>query len=74
MRLGLYLSIVNSRGVHNIDPSGDPEKELAARFRKQAKETEDNAFPMLAKMLKDVADGYIQEAERIIDEYQNQEC
>lgn len=74
MRLGLYLSIVNSRGVHIIEPSGGPEKELADRFRKQAKETEDNAFPMLAKTLKEVADGYTQEAERIIDEYQNQEC
>ena len=70
MRDGFCLAIFNSRGVHTVDPTGKPERELAQKYRQQANETENAGFQRLAASLRSLADSYDREADRIIDEYQ----
>jgi len=72
MRDGFRMAIFNSRGVHWIDPTGKPELELSAKYRKQAEEVENVGYQRLAVTLRELADSYDNEAKRIIDEH-NQE-
>lgn len=67
MRNGYRTGMYNSRGVHWVDPSGTPERELANQFRSKAEEVENAGFQRFAVTLRDLADGYVQEAERIIN-------
>ncbi len=69
MRSGFHEGTFNSRGVHRIDPTGKPEKELAQEFRRRAEEVENAGFHRFAVTLKGLADIYEREAERIIDQY-----
>jgi len=64
MRNGFRIGIFNSRGVHMVDPTGKPEKELAAKYRKQAEEVENAGYQRFAATLRDLADSYEREAER----------
>ena len=73
MRNGFSIGIFNSRSVHLVDPTGKPEKELAAKYRQQAEEVEAHGYQRLAATLRNLADSYQREAERIIDEYKNRE-
>ncbi len=68
MRRGFSRGIFNSLGVHFVDPTGKPEKELAAKYRQQAEEVEDAGYYRFAITLKGLADSYEHEAERIIRE------
>ena len=68
MRHGFRLEIFNSRGMHFVDPSGKPELELSAKYRKQAEEVENAGYQRLAVTMRDLADSYANEAKRIIDE------
>jgi hypothetical protein len=58
----------NSRGVHWVDPTGKPEKALAEQFRVKAEEAENEGFQRFAVTLRDLANDYDNEAERIISE------
>jgi len=69
MRDGFKTGIYNSRGVHTIDPSGRPERELAKQYREKAEDVENAGFYRFAVALRELADGYDREAERIIAEY-----
>jgi hypothetical protein len=69
IRDGFRTGIYNSRGVHWVDPTGRPEKELAEQFRRKAEEVEDAGFLRLAIALRDVAVTYDRQAKRIIDEH-----
>ncbi len=71
IRRGFRLGIFNSRGVHWVDPTGKPEKELVAKYKQQAEEVEALGYQRLAVTLRELADSYQREAERIIDEYKN---
>jgi len=73
MREGYYIAIINSRGVHGVDPEGKPELELAEKYNKLAKEVEDAGYQRFATTFKSLADSYNQEARRIIDEHKNEE-
>jgi hypothetical protein len=64
MRNGFRIGIFNSRGVHMVDPTGKPEKELAVKYRKQAEEVENAGYQRFAATLRDLADSYEREAER----------
>ncbi|WP_421267487.1 hypothetical protein [Aeromonas veronii] len=66
MRDGFNTGTYNSRGIHSVDPSGKPERELAERFRIKAEEIENAGFVRFAVSLRALADGYDREAERII--------
>ncbi|MEH8076679.1 hypothetical protein, partial [Gallibacterium anatis] len=69
IRSGYSTRIYNSRGVHSIDPTGQPERELAEKYQAQAKALEENGFINFATELKKMANRYENEAERIIEEY-----
>ena len=72
MRHGFSLAIFNSRGVHTVDPSGKPELELSAKYRKQAEEVENAGYQRLAVTMRDLADFYTREANRIIEAHGNE--
>ncbi|MGA9348562.1 MAG: hypothetical protein WBW48_07135 [Anaerolineae bacterium] len=65
MRIGFCNELYNSRGVHWVDPTGKPERELAAKYRKQAEAVENAGYHRLATTLRELADTYEREAERI---------
>lgn len=66
MRVGFRTELFNSRGVHWVDPTGKPERELAAKYRKQAEEVEAAGYHRLASTLRELAEEYDHEAERIL--------
>jgi hypothetical protein len=70
MRTGFRTGIYNSRGVHWVDPTGKPERELAEQFRSKAEEVENAGFQRFAVTLRELANGYNREAERIVSEHQ----
>jgi len=65
LRDGFMTGIYNSRGVYCIDPTGKPEKELAEQFRRKADEVENASFQRFAGTLRNLADSYDHQAERI---------
>lgn len=73
MRNGFSTGTYNSRGVHWVDPTGKPERELAEQFRSKAEEVENVGFQRFAVTLRKLADGYDREAERIISDHEDQD-
>lgn len=73
MRAGFSTGTYNSRGVHWVDPTGKPERELAEQFRSKAEEIENAGFQRFAVTLRGLADGYDREAERIINDHKDRE-
>lgn len=73
MRTGFGRGIYNSRGVHWVDPTGKPERELAKQFRRKAEEIENAGFRAFAVTLRKLADDYDREAERIVAEHREGE-
>lgn len=71
MRDGFRTGTFNSRGAHWVDPTGKPEIKLAEQFRSKAEEVENAGFQRFAVTLRDLADGYDREAERIIKDYRD---
>lgn len=65
MRDGFQTEIYNSRGVHSVDPTGKPERELAAKYRGQAEAVENVGYHRLASTLRNLANEYDRDAERI---------
>lgn len=72
IRHGFALAIFNSRGIHVVDPSGKPELDLSAKYRKQAEEAENAGYQRLAVTMREVADFYTREANRIIEAHDNE--
>lgn len=68
LRRGFTTAIFNSRGVHTVDPSGKPEREIAEHWRRRANEIELLGLVHFAEALKATAETYDQEAERVIRE------
>lgn len=71
MRNGYSTGVYNSRGVHWVDPTGKPEKELAQQFRNKAEEIENAGFSRFAVTLRNLADGYERDAQRVISEHKD---
>jgi hypothetical protein len=69
MRDGFRTQLYNSRGVHWVDPTGRPERELASRYRAQADAVDDAGFHRLATTLRDLATSYERDAERIVSRH-----
>lgn len=72
MRNGFRLEIINSRGVHWVDPTGKPERELAAKYRQQAEDVENTGHQRLAATLRSLAESYARDAERIVAEHKQE--
>lgn len=73
MRDGYRTATYNSRGVHWVDPTGKPERELAEQFRSKAEEIENAGFQRFAVTLRGLADSYDREAERVIRDHKDRE-
>lgn len=72
IRKGFSLEVFNSRGVYTVDPTGKPEKELAASWRQKAEEIEKLGLIRFAACLRDIACSYEREAERVLYDYGNE--
>ncbi len=68
MRNGFGTALINSRGVHSVDPTGKPELELSAAYTKQADDVENAGYQRLATEIRSVAGWYAYEAKRITNE------
>lgn len=66
LRDGYRTGILNSREAHIVDPEAKPERALADKYRRRANEVENAGYQRLALTLREVADSYDREAERII--------
>lgn len=69
LRRGFQIQIVNSRGVHWVDPSGKPEDELARLNAARASDAEAAGYPRLAATMREIASSYEREAERVRAEH-----
>ncbi|MBI4641107.1 MAG: hypothetical protein HY731_10460 [Candidatus Tectomicrobia bacterium] len=69
MRSGFRTGIFNSRGVHWVDPTGKPERELATQYRQKAEDVENAGYQRFAATLRELADSYDREADHVIDEH-----
>lgn len=65
MRNGFRTELFNSRGVHWVDPTGKPERELADKYRAQAETVEDAGYHRFASTLRELAGSYERAAESI---------
>lgn len=72
LRRGFSTSLYNSLGVHWVDPTGKPERELAEEYRRKAEEVENAGFQRLASTLRDMAASYEREAERVVSDHLSQ--
>lgn len=73
MRDSFRSEVFNSRGAHWVDPTGAPERELAAKWRKNANDVEQLGYTRFSTVLKNLADSYDRDAERIIREHGREE-
>ena len=69
MRSGYHIGVRNARGVHRIDATGRPERELARQYKVQAEQIENAGYYRFAGELRRLADSYNREADRVVDEY-----
>ncbi len=67
MRDGFFLGVRNARGAHWVDPTGNPEQELADKYRQRANEVEREGLWRLAATIRGIADKYDLEAKDVID-------
>lgn len=73
MRRGFSTGTFNARGVHIVVPSGEPEKVLAAKYRDRAESVENQGFHRFALTLRELADDYEHQANRIIDRFSSED-
>lgn len=69
MRRGFSTEVYNSRGVHMVDPAGKPERGLAENYRQKADIVENAGYQRFAVTLRNLAESYDRDAERIISEF-----
>lgn len=65
MRSGFRSELYNSRGAHFVDPSGAPERELAATYQQRAEAVEAAGFHRLATALRELSSSYLREADQV---------
>jgi hypothetical protein len=65
MRSGFHTELYNSRGVHWIDPTGKPERELAAKYRERAESLDNAGYHRLATTIRELADTYVYESQQV---------
>jgi hypothetical protein len=72
MRRGFCNEVFNFRGAHWVDPTGNPERELAEQWRQKADAIENAGFAKFAAILRDLANSYDRDAERVIAEHKSE--
>lgn len=71
LRCGYSMGLYNARGAHWVDPTGKPEKQLAKNYRDNAETIENAGYHRFAITLRELADSYEQDAERIISSHRD---
>ena len=66
MRDGYRTALFNSRGAHWVDPEGGAERELATKYRDRAEKLESQGYHRLANTLRELADSYERDVERLV--------
>jgi hypothetical protein len=66
MRNGFRTEIFNSRGVHFVDPTGAPERELAGTYSQKADQLDAAGYTRLATAMRALAREYEREADRVV--------
>ena len=66
---GFVNGLFNKRGVHWVDPTGQPELDLAQEYEIKADKVENAGFLKLAVALRNLSDSYKRDAAAIVDEY-----
>lgn len=66
MRLGYKIGVVNQRGLTLVDPEGNPEYELAKKYKKMANDAESLGYSRYAETLALLSQEYINQAENNI--------
>jgi hypothetical protein len=66
MRRGFHSEAINSRGVHFVDPTGKPERELAETYRRKADDVENASYQRFAVTLRNLSVEFDREADRIV--------
>lgn len=69
MRSGYNRGIYNSRGVYAVDETGKAEASLRDKWQNRADKIESLGFINLAASLRELAETYEQEKNRIIKRY-----
>lgn len=69
MRNGFHTGIINSRGAHWVDPTGQQELDLAEQYRQKAEDVENAGYQRFATTLRSISESYIREAERVVSEH-----
>jgi hypothetical protein len=64
MRDGFRTALFNLRGAYWVDPTGKPERELAAKYQTQAEAVENVGYVRLAATLRVLERSYEREAEQ----------
>jgi hypothetical protein len=65
LRSGFVVEVLNQRGAHFVDPSGQQERGLATKFRRQAGDVDRAGFSRLAAALRQIAQSYEAEAKSV---------
>lgn len=69
LRKGFFYGILDSRGCHDIDPTGKQEDQLAQKYLQQAEIIENVGYVRIAVTLRDVTTHYENEARRVRAQY-----
>ncbi len=72
LRRGYSIAVYNSRGVHWVDPTGNPEHKLANIYRDQAEEIENAGYHRVAAMLRGIGETYESEELGILDRHSSE--
>ncbi len=70
LRQGYQIGIMNSRGVHWVDPSGKPELDLAEEYDQKEKAILSQGYHKFAQTLRGIAENYREDADRIRRQYE----
>lgn len=65
LRDGFRTAESNSRGAHFVDPTGQPERDLAAKYQARAEALDAEGFPRFAAVLRQLQESYLLQAERV---------
>nr|WP_292996337.1 hypothetical protein [Nitrosomonas sp.] len=69
MRDAFSNAIFYPGGTRFVDTTGEEQRQLAKKYRKQADEVENSGYQRLATTLRELAEDYDSDAERNIDDY-----
>lgn len=68
MRKGYILGVMNQRGAHFVDPTGNEERAIADKYQKASDEALAMGYIRYSHALKRIAEHYVREAEQTVKE------